>query len=121
MEKKNQNIWGQLSFIDLHTCNHDLMKDKKKLGEFCLALCGKIKMKPYGRPIVKRLGKGRIEGISAIMFIETSTITVHLDEFDNRAFIDIFSCKKFDSEVAKKFCKEFFKAQRVKSKTFMRG
>jgi S-adenosylmethionine/arginine decarboxylase-like enzyme len=55
-----------------------------------------------------------------IQFIETSSITVHLDEVWNRAFIDIFSCKTFDKILAKNFCKAYFKAERVLYKNLFR-
>jgi len=48
-----------------------------------------------------------------MQFIETSSIVAHFDEIWDRAFIDVFSCKTFDSKVAGKFSKEFFKAKRV--------
>jgi S-adenosylmethionine/arginine decarboxylase-like enzyme len=41
----------------------------------------------------------------------TSSVTVHLDEIGNRAFIDIFSCKRFSAKKAKDFCKKFFRAK----------
>jgi hypothetical protein len=35
-----------------------------------------------------------------MQFIETSSITVHADEFACRCFIDVFSCRAFDPDVA---------------------
>ena len=35
-----------------------------------------------------------------MQFIETSSITIHADEFSRRCFIDVFSCRGFDPEVA---------------------
>jgi S-adenosylmethionine/arginine decarboxylase-like enzyme len=35
-----------------------------------------------------------------MQFIETSSITVHADEFSSRCFIDVFSCRQFDPELA---------------------
>lgn len=119
MKKKIWN-WGQLMSIDLSECEYDLLTNKKKLAEFCPKLCKKIKMIPFGKPIVKRLGKGRLEGYSAMQFIETSSVTVHLDEFGLRAFIDIFSCKTFNVRKARDFCKSFFKAKKVKCRNFYR-
>jgi len=55
-----------------------------------------------------------------MQFIMTSSITVHLDEVNNRAFIDIFSCKKFDVNIATKFCKDFFRAKSIRYKNLYR-
>lgn len=115
--------WGQLTTIDLFECEHSILVNKIALKKFSAELCRKIKMVPHGKPIIKRFGEGSLEGNSMMQFIETSSITAHLDDFNNRnrAFIDIFSCKKFDSKIAVKFCKEFFKAKKVKSRTIFRG
>ncbi len=55
-----------------------------------------------------------------VQLIETSNIIVHLDEFENKAFIDIFSCINFDSKEARDFSKDYFGAKKVKCKTIFR-
>lgn len=111
---------GQLTIIDLKECDKNLVKDKEVLAKFGKEICKVIKMVPFGEPIIKRFGKGKLKGYSLVQLIETSNITVHLDEFDNKVFIDIFSCKKFDSTKAKNFSKDYFKAGKVKWKTIFR-
>ena len=112
--------WGQMLSIDLGKCPYSLLTNPKKLKEFSEKLCKEIKMIPHGKPMIDRFGYGKLEGYSMMQFIETSTITVHLDEVGMRAFIDIFTCKRFDAEKAKKFCKNFFKAKTMKAKSWMR-
>lgn len=106
--------------VDLGECDYSLLTNKKKIAEFCDKLCKEIKMVAHGKPIIKRFGEGDLEGYSAIQFIETSSITAHLDEFGLRAFIDIFSCKTFDEKKAKIFCQKFFKAKKVRVRNFYR-
>lgn len=113
-------MWGQLTIIDLSECEEKFLKDKEYLEEFFLKLCGKIEMKAVGEPIVKRFGNKEFEGFSGVQLIETSSISVHLDEVGKRAFIDIFSCKEFDKDVAEEFSKEYFKSKKSKSRTIMR-
>ena len=113
-------VWGQLLSIDLNGCEHSFMNNPEKLREFSKEICKEIDMVPFGEPIVKKLGKGKMEGYSMMQFIETSTITVHLDEFDDRTFIDIFSCKRFDIKKTKKFCKNFFMAKKIRAKNLYR-
>lgn len=117
MKKK---VWGQLMSINLYGCEYSLLTNPKKLEEFCIKLCKEINMVPFGKPIIKRFGKGNLRGYSLMQFIETSSITIHLDEFGLRAFIDIFSCKTFDVNKAKIFSKPFFKAKNIKYKIFYR-
>jgi len=111
---------GQLTIIDLNECDSELVKDKKKLASFGIELCKIINMNPYGKPIVKRFGKGKLKGYSAVQLIETSNIITHLDEFENKVFIDIFSCVDFDPIKAKNFSKDFFKSKKAKVKTIYR-
>ncbi len=117
MKKK---IWGQLMSINLYGCEYSLLTNPKKLKKFCIELCKEINMMPFGRPIIKRFGKGKLEGYSLMQFIETSSITIHLDEIGLRAFIDIFSCKTFDVNKAKKFSKSFFKAKKINYRNLYR-
>lgn len=116
-----KNVWGQTLSVDLYECNYSALTNPKILKKFCRELCDKIDMIPVGQPIIKRFGKGELEGYSLMQFIETSSITIHADEFGNKAFIDIFSCKLFNDEGARNFCKDFFKADRMKYRNFYRG
>ena len=112
--------WGKLAIINLYKCDPNCIKNKTKIKKFIRELCNKINMKRVGPTIVKRFGKGSLKGYSCMQFIETSTITIHFDEKDNRAFIDIFSCKKFDEKKIEKFAKKFFKAKKSKIKAINR-
>ena len=115
------NKWGQLTVIDLFGCNRDFLLDKKKIREFNDGLVKEIKMKKVGKCNVKKFGEGVLEGISSMQFIETSSIVVHADDKGDRAFIDIFSCKKFDAKKVGVFCKNFFEAKKGRSRTLLRG
>jgi len=113
--------WGNLALINLYQCNENKIKDKKQIKKFIGQLCRIIEMKRFGKSIIKRFGKGKLRGYSVIQLIETSSITIHFDEIENRAFIDIFSCKKFDEKKAEEFSREFFKAEKSKIKTLFRN
>ncbi len=115
-----RKVWGQTMSIDLSGCDYNLLTNPQKLKEFAKKLCREIKMIPHGKPIIQRFGVGELEGWSLMQFIETSTITVHLDEFDLRAFIDIFTCKRFQVNKAKNFCKSFFNAKKIRYRNFYR-
>ena len=111
---------GQLTIINVYECDEGFVKSKARLTKFCGELCKVIKMKAYGKPIVDRFGKGELEGWSGVQRIETSSIVVHMDEFENKVFIDIFSCKNFGAEKARDFSRKFFKARKAICKTVMR-
>ncbi len=111
--------WGKLAVINLYECNNKI-RNKKEIKKFIQKLCQLIKMKKVGSTRVKKFGKGDLKGYSAFQFIETSSITCHFDEIQNRAFIDVFSCKNFNVQKATNFSKEFFGAKNTKSKLLIR-
>ncbi|MCK9595662.1 S-adenosylmethionine decarboxylase [Candidatus Pacearchaeota archaeon] len=112
--------FGKIALINLYGCNPSLIKNKKYIKNFIKELCKLINMKPYGKSQIKRFGKGNLEGISAVQFIETSSITIHFDETKSRAFIDIFSCKNFNVKKAEIFSKKYFKADKSSSREIIR-
>ena len=105
--------WGKSAHIDLVGCDHDRLTSAPLLEEFILEVISKIGMKAHGSCHIERFGSPdqNLEGFSAMQFIETSSITVHLDEIGNRGYIDIFSCKNFAEQDAFDFAKEFFVAK----------
>ena len=111
--------WGKLAVIDLCRCNEKI-KDKKEIKDFVDGLCKVIEMKKVGPTKVKKFGKGKLKGYSAFQFIETSSISCHFDETQNRAFIDIFSCKDFDPQKAIDFSKRYFAAKEAQLKLLIR-
>lgn len=112
--------WGKIAIINLYKCKPELIRDREVIKKFVKELCRVINMKTYGKCEVKRFGKNELEGYSAFQFIETSSITLHFDETENRAFIDVFSCKDFNGKKAEKFSREFFKAEKSKVKIIIR-
>ena len=113
--------WGKLVTIDLDSCDKEKIKNKKEIRLFIVELCKKINIRKFGPTRIKRFGEGSLKGYSAMQFLNTSSITLHFDEEKDRAFIDIFSCKNFDSKVVEKFSKEFFKAKKSRKKILLRG
>ena len=92
--------WGMLAAVDLHGCEQESLEDPDHIRGFVEALVDAIEMCAHGPVLLERFGDGELEGWSAMQFIETSSITLHADEFGGRCFIDIFSCRPFDAERA---------------------
>jgi S-adenosylmethionine/arginine decarboxylase-like enzyme len=92
--------WGMLAAIDLHGCERDRLQDPDTLRRFIPSLISTIGMRAHGPLVLDRFGDGELEGWSAMQFIETSSITVHVDEVLCRCFVDVFSCRPFDSSAA---------------------
>ena len=89
-----------LAAIDLHGCDRARLADPDTIRRFVPAVIDLIGMRAHGPLMIDRFGDGVLEGWSALQFIETSSITVHADEVFGRCFVDVFSCKPFDPDVA---------------------
>jgi S-adenosylmethionine/arginine decarboxylase-like enzyme len=92
--------WGMLAAVDLHGCEAPRLEDPDSIRVFVPRLVEAIGMRAHGPLHLERFGDGELEGWSAMQFIETSSITVHADEFGCRCFVDVFSCRPFDPDVA---------------------
>jgi S-adenosylmethionine/arginine decarboxylase-like enzyme len=92
--------WGTSAAIDLHDCTSDALADPDNLAAFVRDVIAAIGMRAHGPLRLDRFGNGELEGWSAMQFIETSSITVHADEVFGRCFVDVFSCRPFDANVA---------------------
>lgn len=117
-----KKIFGYELVMDLYECDKDIISSKKKLQEYTDQLCALIKMKKYGKTLLPYFGEKEAftKGYSLVQLIETSSITGHFSEFWGTAYINIFSCKKYDKDLAKKFSKRFFKAKKTKSRFLIR-
>ncbi|MBU3933853.1 MAG: S-adenosylmethionine decarboxylase [Candidatus Omnitrophica bacterium] len=114
--------YGYELVMDLYGCNKRIISSKKKLQEYADKLCKLIKMKKYGKTLLPYFGekKAFTKGYSLVQLIETSSITGHFSDLWDRAYINIFSCRKFDHIAAKKFTRQFFRANRVKNRFLVR-
>jgi len=86
------------------------------LKEFIYKLCEEIDMERYGECNVIYFGNGRFQGYSLFQFITTSSIVGHFTE--DEAYLNVFSCKKYNKDFVKNLVSEWFKTNNVKA-TFL--
>ena len=102
--------------VDLYGCNPTKVRSREDILAFVIQLCDKVlEMKRFGEPWAERFGLDRAEtaGYSVVQLIETSSVVGHFSELNNAVYLDIFSCKAFDREVVRHFCRHYFDAQNV--------
>ena len=118
----NKKIYGYELILSLYGCDTKIISSRRKLQQYANKLCRIIKMKKYGNTILHYFGekKAFTKGYSLVQLIETSSITGHFSELWQRAYINFFSCRKFNHTVAKKFTRQFFQAKAVKNKFLIR-
>ncbi len=109
--------------LDLYGCNPMTISSEKEIRRFARELCEVIDMKAYGDPLTPYFGENQehTKGYSLLQFIETSSITGHFSENTGAAYINIFSCRPYDFDLAENFTKVFFGAKHVNSRCLTRG
>jgi S-adenosylmethionine/arginine decarboxylase-like enzyme len=108
--KFQEGAWGLLSSIDLEDCDPDLIRNADAIKTYVAELCDLIEMKRFGETQVVHFGEDeKVAGYSMVQLIETSCISAHFANATNRSYIDIFSCKAYDPDVASDFTRKFFK------------
>lgn len=105
-------LWGLCTSVDLFACDPVKIRDAGSIKRYVHELCSLIEMRRFGETVAVRFGEDeRVCGFSVVQLIETSLISGHFAEMTNTAYIDIFSCKFYDYNVAGEFSKDFFKAR----------
>jgi S-adenosylmethionine/arginine decarboxylase-like enzyme len=113
------SFWGHHLILDCAGCNNKI-KSKDQIKLFLTDLITTIDMTAVGDPVIEHLLTGEInQGFSVLQLISTSNITAHFVEHDHSAYIDVFSCKPFDIELAKSVVAKHFEPYTVKQ-TFLR-
>ncbi len=118
----DQAPWGWHLVLNLYNCNPALITSAEVIEKFVIDLCDLIKMRRFGPPTLVNFGEDpRVAGYSLVQLIETSNICGHFANESNAAYLDIFSYKAFDPQVAADFCVATFEAKEVKGVFISRG
>jgi S-adenosylmethionine decarboxylase len=123
-EQKSENTGGLMEgkygielILDLHGC--DVAKfTRKSIRQYFERLCVLIDMKreelhfwdDVGVPEEDKQTSPHTQGTSAVQFILTSSIVIHALDQLGAVYINIFSCKEYNPEVAELFSVEWFSA-----------
>ena len=114
--------YGKELILDLHFCDQTTFT-RDSIKKYFVGLCKNIEMKrakltwwdDHNVPEDERQTAPHLKGISAVQFIITSNIVIHTLDLLGAVYINIFSCKDFDAEVAKEFSANWFKGNIVNS------
>ena len=121
----SRKVYGFELILDLHGCETELF-NREYIDKFFTDLCDLIEMEKcevhfwddVGVPEEEQQTLPHTKGTSAVCFILTSTIVIHTLDLLGTIYVNIFSCKSFDPNVAAQFTNEWFKAASCK-KTFI--
>ena len=103
----DESPYGQELIVDVHNVSY--LFTRFRITDFCIRLCEIIEMERgdlffwdyKGDKEEYNNAPAHLKGISAVQFIKTSNITIHsLDEL-KRLYLNIFSCKPFETSVVR--------------------
>lgn len=99
---------------DLTNCNQKIT-DEQALRQFLEDLAKMINMSIIEGPIIAK-GLPENPGLSALVIVDFSHISIHTFSKYNEVLIDIFSCRQFNKQIAIDYCLKFFEVDQKDSR-----
>ena len=117
------DYFGQHLMVDGYGGNSTKMEDMELIYNFLDTYPEKMEMTKIMPPYVfKYIGKKPEDwGLSGVVLIAESHISIHTFPLKQYLSLDIFSCKTFDSENAILFVKDMFGLTKTEIKLLNRG
>jgi S-adenosylmethionine decarboxylase len=114
----SEGAYGLELILDLHDCEVARFS-REAIEGWCVGLCELIEMErcelhfwdDVGVAEEDRQVGAKTKGTSAVQFILTSTIVIHTLDLLKAAYVNVFSCKDFDTNEAARFTARWFGSQ----------
>lgn len=114
--------YGTELILDLHECDPNTF-NRKDIKKYFVELCKLIDMEraklswwdDHGVHPDEQQTEPHLKGTTAVQFIMTSNIVIHTLDLLGAVYVNVFSCKDFDPEVASDFTAKWFKGKVVNS------
>lgn len=109
--------YGLELILDLHECDVHTF-NRASIKRYFVELCELIDMErcelhfwdDIDVPESERQTDPKTVGTSAVQFILTSSVVIHTLDLLDKAFVNIFSCKEFDTSAAAAFTAIWFES-----------
>ena len=115
--------WGYHLLVDAKQGNLEKIKSKMHVSNFVKNLVDKIDMIAYGDLMIERFATHDPDkaGISFCQMIETSNITGHFVDLNGDFYIDVFSCKPYNTHTVIDLIEKYFQPTEINQKNVLRG
>jgi S-adenosylmethionine/arginine decarboxylase-like enzyme len=110
--------YGTELILDLHSCDPESFT-RPSIESYFAELCELIQMERCDLHFWDDVGVApeeqqthpKTKGTSAVQFILTSTIVIHTLDLMKTAYVNVFSCKDFDTDQAAQFTAKWFASE----------
>src|SRR5687768_9924536 len=115
-------MWGKHLVLDCSSCDREAVRDANAIRKFCADLVSSIGMVAYGEPVLEHFATHlpQAAGYSLVQLIETSAVTGHFCDASGDAYLDVFSCKDFDPEIAVRVVRRHFRPRMIRKPNLYR-
>ncbi len=112
---KNQ-YWGYELILDCDECHVPSIQNRDNVYNWIKHLVCAIDMEPIGEPHIEYTAGDFTDkaGFTAIQIIVTSSIVAHFIDSTGELYLNVFSCKEFDSDVVIKSVEDAFMAKKIR-------
>ena len=119
---EQEGYWGYHLILDCRGCDKGLVTDRENIYDFTKALVRRIDMVAYGEPIIEHFATHDPDkaGYSLVQLIETSNITAHFVDKSGDGYIDVFSCKPYNTKDVIDVVQQFFNPEHISHTFFHR-
>ena len=101
--------WGYSFILNAAGCDHEALTSSDIISKFVKTLVNEIDMVAYGEPQIVNFGSGDKAGYTLVQLIETSNICAHFVNELDEIYLDVFSCKPFNSQHVLDVFRTYFK------------
>ncbi|MFC1570778.1 adenosylmethionine decarboxylase [Candidatus Omnitrophota bacterium] len=123
MKEVGKDSFGPHLMLDLRQCNEEKLKDYKLVFDVLNDLPERIGMtkitQPYVFPYAGLVPEDK--GITGTVIIAESHVSIHTFQEKDYCFVDVFSCKNFDVDLAADFLVNAFESKEYDKHVVSRG
>ena len=115
-----KKFWGYHLILDCAGCEN--VSHEPTFHAWITDLVNQIDMVAFGNPQILHFGHNDpcLAGWTVLQFIETSDIIAHFCDNTHEGYIDIFSCKPFNKEIAKSVVQHYFNPTSIRETYLVR-
>lgn len=118
MDIEPTDSYGEELILDLHGCDPSRFT-RQDIEGYLDRLCALIDMErcdlhfwdDVGVPESQQQSDPKTKGTSAVQFILSSTIVIHTLDLLKAVYVNVFSCKTFNTNEAAEFTAKWFRAR----------